>query len=527
MTQRLEQILKKQELTHLTEVFSTEGITDSVLGELSDADLQSIGITQLGVRKRLLKEFAEYASPSASDKIVPTDVSKPSDVVDMIPVAGGVLPATSPFPDAKVASFLIARTQVTVAQWRTTRRWAQKNEYGFEIGDGPGSEYPITCVTWLDAIMWCNARSEMEGLQPVYYIGDIVFRRDEDIGSLNRNPLANGYRLPLDKEWFWAASGAEKGVGYRFSGSNNCDAVGWFHEESSHPVGEREPNELGLYDMSGNVWEWGELETLHKIEMPHFGGSFREQSVSVFDFHSQFIGQRIDNLGLRPVRNVEDAFSTHIRTGIEARHCFGEYQPLDFDQPIQMINIPSRTIPEYGKSESSDISISINAFTIAPSPLTLDQWRSIYGKAHSMGYDFSKGNALGPAYPVTEVSWYDIQKWCNARSEIEGLQPFYLKGKSVFRRSYAHITTYCVGNGYRIPTLPELQWTVKIAAVSICRTYVSGQSRSLFYYVDNRDQATSHAQIFMNDGSRDILLNYLPEKGDEQNSFLLARNLQQ
>jgi sulfatase modifying factor 1 len=116
-------------------------------------------------------------------------------------------------------------------------------------GRGRGT-MPVIQVTWYDAAAYCNWLSEKEGLTPCYSGSGKVTQCDFS---------ANGYRLPTEAEWEYAARGGPMGHGYVYAGSDDPDEVAWYVLDSGdqiHPVGQKKPNELGLYDMSGNLFEW-------------------------------------------------------------------------------------------------------------------------------------------------------------------------------------------------------------------------------------------------------------------------------
>jgi formylglycine-generating enzyme required for sulfatase activity len=116
-------------------------------------------------------------------------------------------------------------------------------------GRGRGN-LPVINVTWYDAVAYCNWLSEKEGLTPCY----------SGKGKLTKCDFsANGYRLPTEAEWEYAAHGGQNSQGYIYAGSDNPDDVAWYADNSDgqiHPVGQLQPNELGLHDMSGNLFEW-------------------------------------------------------------------------------------------------------------------------------------------------------------------------------------------------------------------------------------------------------------------------------
>lgn len=166
--------------------------------------------------------------------------------VQMVYVEGGDFQMGSSFesPIHKVTltSFLIGKTEVTQAEYKTIM---DNNPSEFD-----GANYPVESVKWIEMIKYCNLLSIAEGFEPCYK--NFPFGVICDFES-------NGYRLPTEAEWEYAARGGNKSKGYEYSGSDNIDDVAWYNKNSDnrpHDVGLQQPNELGLYDMSGNIWEW-------------------------------------------------------------------------------------------------------------------------------------------------------------------------------------------------------------------------------------------------------------------------------
>ncbi len=158
-----------------------------------------------------------------------------------------------------VSSFQIGRYEVTQAEFLATMGYVNSHPV---YGQGP--EYPVYSVSWFTTLAYCNLRSSAEGLSPCYtYTGygtnPTAWPASLDWSNFVCDWTANGYRLPTEMEWMHAAMGGIYSQGYIYSGSNSVTEAGWTVETSgwhSHPVGTKLPNELGIYDMTGNLFEW-------------------------------------------------------------------------------------------------------------------------------------------------------------------------------------------------------------------------------------------------------------------------------
>jgi formylglycine-generating enzyme required for sulfatase activity len=171
-----------------------------------DSNSQSIEITANGVTFKMIKvDGGTFTMGATTEQQKPVADEKPTHQV-------------------KLSSYYIGETVVTQALWVAVM--------GSNPSEFKGSNLPVESVSWDDCQRF--------------------------ISKLN-NITGKHFRLPTEAEWEFAARGGNKSNGYQYAGSNTLSDVAWYKENSynqTHSVMAKNPNELGLYDMSGNVWEW-------------------------------------------------------------------------------------------------------------------------------------------------------------------------------------------------------------------------------------------------------------------------------
>ncbi len=267
-------------------IFNVEDIENEEDSKLTTQDLldsiKSIDSLSniLADKIKVLKDgYEKFKIKSASKKIAPTQrikekfkIDKVLELDNMVFVRGGKYKASFADEEKEVCNLEVCKYPTTQEMWLEV----EKNNPSYFKGD----KRPVEKVSWWDAIYYCNKMSKKYNLEPVYNITYDDFDKEVlKINQIGESPAepdkadfrkTEGFRLPTEVEWEWFARGGEVAIqdgtfDKKYAGSDNPDKVAWYSEclgssgnseNKTHEVGTKLSNQLGLYDCTGNVWEW-------------------------------------------------------------------------------------------------------------------------------------------------------------------------------------------------------------------------------------------------------------------------------
>ena len=464
------------------------------------------------------------------------------------------VPQSAPLHYVQISGYAIDKYEISNEIWNQVVTWAQANGYDLELISSQKNNFPINGVSWFQAVKWCNAKSEMNGIPPVYYV-NIGFPTTKQVYRIgNKEPMLErygGYRLPTEAEWEYAARGGNQNDLHPYI--DNAFYPAFFNSAMSGynspvAVGSYPANSFGVFDMLGNVYEWcwdwytaygpelqvnpvGPISGVEKVLrggnyavdpslciVVRFGaklspdtgfGGFRtaitvgqprfvqtvlwkqptidaELTVEVGDRYplSVSLSSRLEPLVKVLSGPAYLDGNTLVSTGVgdiivSVSHAGNSmFNPVSQNIVIyvkgsaiikpDMIAIPSANY-KMGSDRSNGSTpvhtVTLRSFNIDKNEVTKELWTEVRNWGFKIGYtDLPLGKSFsGKNQPIHSVSWFDVIKWCNARSENAGIAPAYYLDQGLTKVYKVGVSPVFVkwDTGFRLPTEAEWEYAAK------------------------------------------------------------------
>ena len=398
-----------------------------------------------------------------------------------------------------IPNFYISDHEVTQAEYKAIMgTWPDESVVDVEQ-IGVGDNYPVYYVNWFDTLVYCNKRSINEGFTPCYTIdgstdpddwGEVPTSPDDDNLKAWFNATcdfqADGYRLPTDAEWEYAARGGNglTGFQYKYAGSNSIDMVAWCSDNSSgtsHEVKLKQPNDLGLYDMSGNLWEWcwddSASDNLINYRKNRGGNWYDGSDGCMLSYRNNYYSyERMSNIGFRIVQTATaqsqgDVYSQGISLNGKI-----------YDKTSEVVVVPSGTVSQiamtdngswssYCKDEDTrnqgvflkDRKVQLSPFAMSQFEVTQELYKTVIGLNPSNFQTGVADSEVQELRPVECITWYDAVNFCNELTKLTMGENHcvYTITSISYDETNSYITDATVSldllkKGYRLPT--EAEW---------------------------------------------------------------------